>query len=282
MIDGRFPEAPRFSFLHELNWRTRWTPSAIIYIIMDHVEVQAMRDHEDRHWWYRGRRRIVEDELARLPLKPAARVLDAGCGSGRLLDELTAYGSVSGLDMNPASVATARERGHEDVQEGVVEALPWQDETFDLITCLDVVEHTADDRVSLRELRRVLRPEGRLLITVPAYQALWSSHDVFNRHYRRYDRGMLRAAAADADLTIERMTYFNSLLLPPAAAVRLLQRRRLRGLDANGNGKHRSDVELTPQWLSSTLELPLRLEAAWLRGGRTLPGGLSLLALLRR
>jgi SAM-dependent methyltransferase len=252
---------------------------------MDRVEVAAMRGHEDHHWWYRGRRRIVEEELTRLSLPRDARVLDAGCGSGRLLDELVAYGQVSGLDMNPDSVATAQERGHDDVRQGVVEHLPWDDETFGLITCLDVVEHTANDRVTLRELRRVLRPDGYLLITVPAYQALWSSHDVFNRHYRRYDRRMMRSAAAESGLRIERMTYFNSLLLPPAAAVRLLQRLRYRETVRNGdatNGAHRSDVELTPQWLSPLLELPLRAEAGWLRGGRTIAGGLSLLALLRR
>jgi SAM-dependent methyltransferase len=249
---------------------------------MDGVEVQAMLDNEDRHWWYRGRRRIVQRELERLPVPAGAHVLDAGCGSGRLLDELVRYGwHVSGLDMNPDSVEIARGRGHADVQQGVVEALPWEDETFDLVTSLDVVEHTADDRVSLRELRRVVRTGGRLLITVPAYQALWSSHDVFNRHYRRYDRKMMRAAAAEVGLTIERMTYFNSLLLPPAAAVRLLQRVRHRGNGTATNG-HSSDVELTPPWLSPALELPLRLEARWLGRERTLPAGLSLLAVLRR
>jgi SAM-dependent methyltransferase len=251
---------------------------------MDRVEVQAMLDNEDRHWWYRGRRRIVHDELSRLGIERGGRVLDAGCGSGRLLDELTQYGEVSGLDMNPDSVQIARERGHEDVHQGAVEALPWPDDTFDLVTCLDVVEHTADDRVTLRELRRVAKPGGRLLITVPALQALWSTHDVYNNHYRRYDRRSMRAAAADAGLAIERMTYFNSLLLPPAVLVRLLQRLRLR--NSNGNGaseaKHRSDVELTPLWMSSTLELPLRAEAVWLRRDRTLPVGLSLLAVMRK
>lgn len=243
-----------------------------------------MLDNEDRHWWYRGRRRIVQRELDHVPVPAGAHVLDAGCGSGRLLDELVRVGwHVSGLDMNPDSVEIARGRGHHDVHQGVVESLPWEDETFDLITSLDVIEHTADDRISMRELRRVLKTGGRMLITVPAYQALWSSHDVFNRHYRRYDRKMMRALAADLGLTIERMTYFNSLLLPPAAAVRLLQRMRHRG--ANGtatNGNHNSDVELTPQWMSPALELPLRLEARWLGREHTLPAGLSLLAVLRR
>lgn len=259
---------------------------------MDRVEVQAMLEQEDRHWWYRGRRRIVCDELAQLPTGPTMRVLDAGCGSGRLLDELRGYGHVTGLDLNPDSVEIARSRGHEDVVQGPVEQLPWEDETFDLVISLDMVEHTADDRVTLRELRRVTRQGGLFLMTVPALRALWSSHDVFNNHHRRYDRKMMRALAAETGWRIERMTYFNSLLLPPAAAVRLLQRMRHRELLANGHsdvtnetehGKHSSDVELTPPWMSPLFELPLKLEARWLDGGRrTLPAGLSLLAVLRR
>jgi SAM-dependent methyltransferase len=253
---------------------------------MDRVEVQAMLNQEDRHWWYRGRRRIVCEELAQLPTGPTVRVLDAGCGSGRLLDELRDYGHVTGLDLNPDSVEIARSRGHEDVVQGPVEELPWPDETFDLVISLDMVEHTADDRVTLRELRRVTKPGGYFLMTVPALRALWSSHDVFNNHFRRYDRRMMRALAAETGWSIERMTYFNSLLLPPAAIVRLLQRPRLRRQGAaggNGDVAHTSDVELTPQWLSPALELPLRFEAAWLRGGaRRIPAGLSLLTVLHR
>lgn len=260
---------------------------------MDRVEVQAMLEQEDRHWWYRGRRRIVCEELAQLPTGPEMRVLDAGCGSGRLLDELRDYGHVTGLDLNPDSVEVARSRGHEDVVQGPVEQLPWPDETFDLVISLDMVEHTADDRVTLRELRRVTKPGGYFLMTVPALRALWSSHDVFNNHFRRYDRKMMRALAADTGWSIERMTYFNSLLLPPAAAVRLLQRMRHRdameSYSSDGvtneteHGKHGSDVELTPPWMSPVLELPMKLEAKWLdRGRRSLPAGLSLLAVLRR
>jgi len=261
---------------------------------MDRVEVQAMLNQEGRHWWYRGRRRIVCDELAQLRTGSDMRVLDAGCGSGRLLDELRSFGQITGLDLNPDSVEIARSRGHEDVVQGPVESLPWPDETFDLVISLDMVEHTVDDRVTLRELRRVTKHGGRFLMTVPALRALWSSHDVFNNHHRRYDRKMMRVLAAETGWTIERMTYFNSLLLPPAAAVRIAQRLRHRDLMTNGHhpdevtnetdhGKHGSDVELTPPWMSPLLELPMKLEAKWLDGGRRkLPAGLSLLAVMRR
>jgi SAM-dependent methyltransferase len=244
---------------------------------MDTLETTAMVDHEDRHWWYRGRRRIVHDELARIALPRDARILDAGCGSGRLLDTLSEYGSVSAIDMSDYNVGLSRRRGHEDVHQAVVEDLPFEDETFDLITSLDVLEHTLDDRVALRELLRVTKPGGHLLATVPTYQALWSNHDVLNHHHRRYNRAMMADSAGAAGWTVQRMTFFNSFLLPPAAGVRMFQKLRREPIE-----HHRSDVDIGPEWLYPVLEMPMKAEAAWLRGNRTLPMGLSLLAVMRR
>jgi SAM-dependent methyltransferase len=241
---------------------------------MDERLMQAMLDVDEHHWWYRGRRRIVRAELDRLPLPPGARVLDAGCGSGRTIDELVDYGEVYGIELDPQAAAAARARGRGEVRIGRLEELPWGPGTFDLITCLDVVEHTPDDRVTLAELRRVCKPGGWLLVTVPAYQALWSLHDTANHHYRRYERATLRSAALAAGWRIERMTSFNGVLLPPAAAVRLAQRRRR---DMNN---YTPGITLGPQWLNAALEWPLRVESRWLARGRTLPAGLSLLAVL--
>lgn len=232
---------------------------------------------DERHWWYRGRRRIIRSELDKLPLPAGAQVLDAGCGSGRTLAELQPYGEVYGIELNPDAAAIAKDRGIGDVRIGRLEALPWADRTFDLVTCLDVIEHTPDDRATLRELRRVTKPGGWLLVTVPAYQALWSSHDEANHHYRRYGREMLAAAATGAGWDLERMTSFNSLLLAPAAAMRLAQRRQNH---RSGAPKHDPALRLGPPWLNDALEQPLRLEARWLARGRTLPLGLSLLAVL--
>jgi SAM-dependent methyltransferase len=243
---------------------------------MDERLMNAMLELDDRHWWYRGRRRIIRAELDRLPLPASARVLDAGCGSGRTLDELSPYGEVFGIELDPGAADVARARGRGEVVVGRLEELPWEDGSFDLITCLDVIEHTPDDRVTLSELRRVSRPGGYLLVTVPAYQGLWSTHDVANHHYRRYSRARLRAAARDAGWRVTRITSFNGLLLAPAAAVRLAERRRLR----EPNGDYKPELTLGPDWLNSLLEQPLRLEARWLSSGRTMPAGLSLLAVL--
>lgn len=242
---------------------------------MDDSELHAMLAHDEHHWWYRGRRRVLRAAINRCNLPPRPQLLDAGCGSGRTLDELAQLGTAAGVDLSPEAVAFTRRRGHEDVRVAAIESLPFDDATFDLVTCLDVIEHTPDDVASLAELRRVTRPGGVAIVTVPAHPVLWSHHDVVNRHYRRYRVRDLRAAAAAAGWDITFDTYFNSALLAPAAAVRLLQRTR------SGAGDQRSDLERTPAWLDRALELPLAAEARLVRARTRIPFGLSLLAVLR-
>jgi SAM-dependent methyltransferase len=242
---------------------------------VEDVEFRALVANDERHWWYRGRRRVINAQLERLDLPRGGAVLDAGCGSGRTMDELGRWGQVAGFDFNELGVRHARARGHSDVRQARVEEIPWPDGSFDLITCLDVIEHTPDDVASLRELRRVARPGATLLVTVPAYQLLWSSHDVANQHYRRYRRPQLVAAGRAAGWEPVTASYFNSLLLPPAALVRLLDRlRRRRPTD-------RPQLEMTPRALDRVLQLPMWGEAAAIRRGLRLPAGLSLMAVFR-
>ena len=234
-------------------------------------ELHAMITADERHWWYRGRRRILRATLDDLELPSPCRILDAGCGSGRTLDELRDYGDACGVDVSQEAVDATRARGHE-AHVGSVMDLPFADATFDLVTCLDVVEHTPDDRRTLSELRRVTRPGGMLLLTVPAHPLLWSAHDEANLHYRRYTRGSLIDAAVDADWAIGETTYFNAALLAPAAVVRLARRHAPKG---------RSEFSLTPPALDRVLEWPSRAEAALLQHGVRVPFGLSLLAVVR-
>jgi SAM-dependent methyltransferase len=227
---------------------------------------------EEAHWWYRGRRRIVREAVAALDLARPADILDAGCGSGRNLVELAPFGRLTGLEPSSASAEVARSRGLGTIVESGIERMPFEPESFDLVVSLDVIEHVGDHVAALRELRRVTRPGGRLLVTVPAYQALWSSHDVRNHHQRRYNRRTLVEPATAAGWSVVRTTHFNSLLLPAAAAARMVDRVARR----DGNG--RSELDRTTGPLNRLLEQPLRLEAALLRSGRRLPAGLSLMA----
>jgi 2-polyprenyl-3-methyl-5-hydroxy-6-metoxy-1,4-benzoquinol methylase len=241
---------------------------------MERSEYQAMLDGSERHWWYRGRRRIVLGVLERAGVRgEGVALLDAGCGSGRMLDDLARYGHARGIDSEALGVDAARGRGH-DVCLARVEELPYERASFDVVTCLDVIEHTPDDVRTLAELRRVTRPGGSLVLTVPAYPALWSRHDELNHHFRRYSRRALRRAAAGAGWHVEYETHFNGVYLLPAALVRLALRLR-------PDAQQRSELALTPASLDRLLELPLRLEAALIARGASLPAGLSLLAVLR-
>jgi SAM-dependent methyltransferase len=215
--------------------------------------------------------------LGRLSLPAGAAVLDAGCGTGRTMDELRGYGSVHGFDLNPLGVDHARGRGHGDVKVARVEEIPFGDGMFDLVTCLDVLEHTPDDVRSLAELRRVTRPGGFLVVTVPAYQFLWSSHDEANEHYRRYRRSSLRRPGEEAGWKPVSWTYFNSLLFLPGAAVRVGERLR-----RPHRRRGRPNAALTPRSWDRGLEWPLRLEAGLVRRGVRLPVGMSLLMVFRR
>lgn len=238
--------------------------------------MQVSFEVDEYHWWYQGRRLVLAAELARLPLAGYVSVLDAGCGSGRTMLDLAPLGEVCGVELDEDAAALARSRGDFEVHTGPIESLPWEDEKFDLVTSLDVIEHTPDDRASLREVHRVTRPGGFVLVTVPAYQWLWSQHDVANQHYRRYSRRTLIAALSAAGWQLQRITNFNSLLLPVAAPIRLLQR------DGRIDAHYRTDLEIGPRWLNRVLEAPLQAEARWLVRGHTLPAGLSLLAVARK
>jgi SAM-dependent methyltransferase len=236
-------------------------------------------DVEERHWWYRGRRAILDAVLdgLDLPARARARILDAGCGSGRNMVALARRGTVTGVELAPASLQIARERGVGDVLPGsLAEPLPFGDGAFDLAVALDVLEHVDDDAAALRELARVLAPGGRLLVTVPQYGWLWGEHDVLSHHHRRYTRSLLLERAAGAGLRAMRVTAFNTTLLPAIGAARIAQRIRRRAEPA-------SDLGRTPQGaVNAALERILRAEAMLIRGGHDLPVGVSLLAVLGR
>ena len=184
--------------------------------------------------------------------------------------ELSDFGTAVGLEPSRRGAEVARARGVGEVVVATIDAMPLDASRFDLITCLDVLEHIEDDREALRELRRVARAGGVLLITVPAYPRLWSSHDELNRHYRRYTRPELLGRATEAGWRPLRTTHFNALLLPVAAAWRLGERLRRDPAPAT------SELQRTPAALNWLLEQPLRAEAALLRSGRRIPAGLSL------
>lgn len=184
---------------------------------------------EDRHWWFASRTRAIRSVLDPVlpPRKNARRrILDVGCGAGNMMHHLAQYGTVTGVDNFEKPLEICRQRGY-DCRLAPAEQLPFQDNTFDLVALLDVIEHCGDDIAVLKESRRVCREGGRILITTPAFPSLWTSNDDLNGHKRRYMPDELKQKLATAGLTVERFTFNNFFVFPLAAG--LLSLRRIRG-----------------------------------------------------
>lgn len=232
---------------------------------------------EDRHWWFVGRREIFLRLLDRYlpPVNDGGprAILDVGCGTGTMLRHLERYGSPQGVEADEEAVRLCRERGEERVRLTNPPPLPFESEQFDLVTALDVLEHVEEDRRLVGEIHRVLRPGGAVLVSVPAFRFLWGIQDEVSQHRRRYVSREVRSLLTDAGFDIRRLSYFNSLLFGPIAAVRLL--RRLRPVPPRVT----SDFELTrPGRLNSLLALAFASESR-LIARRGLPFGVSILAL---
>lgn len=182
---------------------------------------------EQSHWWYIGRRKILArfvEDICRRVTDRRPRILDVGCGTGANLLMLSQFGDAEGVDVSEDALTFCRERGLDKVKLGAGEALPYDDGTFDLVTALDVVEHMDDDLAGLREMRRVLRPGGRVLLFVPTFMFLWGLQDEVSNHRRRYRLSELRRVLEQAGFEIERTTYANITFFLPILLVRQLMR----------------------------------------------------------
>ena len=193
-----------------------------------------MRRVEASHWWFVGRREIIRSFLLRLvrdlkaDRKPQdeqnLNILDVGCGTGANLEMLSEFGNAEGVDVSAEALSFCQARGLEKVKLGAAEALPYKNNSFDLVTGLDVVEHLDDDVGGLKEMRRVLRPDGRALLFVPAFMFLWGVQDDISNHRRRYTMKSLKNAVREAGFEVERATYVNISFFAPILLGRLFMR----------------------------------------------------------
>lgn len=193
---------------------------------MDRIVYDRMAAHDTTHWWYTARRDILSDYLGRYAgLPKAARLLEIGCGTGHNLPMLARFGDLDAIEIDAAARAIASERLGKPVGDAPLPELPGVPRgAYNLIAVLDVVEHIAADVTALAAMRDCLAPGGKILITVPAHQWMWSAHDVVNHHQRRYSKAGLKAALGKAGLKPTHFGYFNSLLFPLAAAARIAGR----------------------------------------------------------
>jgi SAM-dependent methyltransferase len=234
---------------------------------------------EQDHWWFRARRSIFTRVLdEQLPGGRAPRILDLGPGSGVNLPILAPRGRVTALDLSDVSLARCRAAGDNDQVLADATVAPFKSNTFDLVCALDVLEHIDDDRAALVQIERVLRPGGLFLFSVPAFGFLWGRQDVLSHHKRRYAKSELRERVTATGLEIEHLTYFNTLLFPPIAAVRVLMRPMLERSVAKGG----SDLSVKlPLGLDQVLYQSFACERGWVTR-HSLPFGVSMLGWARK
>jgi SAM-dependent methyltransferase len=187
---------------------------------------------EETHWWFVGRRKIIESFLKHVCVGLKSKettpesldILDVGCGTGANLEMLAQFGNADGVDISEEALEFCRARGLQQVRQGAAEALPYENNSFDLVTGLDVVEHLDDDVAGLKEMRRVLRPDGRAVLFVPAFMFLWGVQDDISHHRRRYTLDGLQEVVRKAGFEIERASYVNLSFFAPIFFGRLLMR----------------------------------------------------------
>ena len=238
---------------------------------MDRIVYERMAAHDTTHWWYRARRDILADYLTRWgDLPEDARILEIGCGTGHNLPMLAQFGEIDAIEIDETARAKASERLGKPVGTAPLpELVGVAPGSYDLVAVLDVIEHVEDDVAALKAIAAALKPGGKILITVPAHQWMWSAHDVVNHHKRRYSKGAFEALLAKAGLQGRKLGYFNSLLFPVAVAARFAGKLM---------GKDDSDDSPPPKPLNTLFEGIFRLERHMV-GRVPLPPGLSLIAL---
>jgi SAM-dependent methyltransferase len=239
---------------------------------MERAVFDRMAELDSRHWWFVARRRILADLIEReIPLPGDARILEIGCGTGHNFGMLERFGRIDAIEVDEAARSLAGSRLGREIGSAPLPELPGiADGSYHLIALLDVLEHIEEDQASLASIGRKLAPGGRILLTVPANQWMWSAHDAAHHHHRRYSKAGLRRVIEQAGLKIELISYFNSLLFPIAAGARIAGKLR---------GKAESDDAMPSAPINKVLETVFGLERH-IVGRIPLPAGVSLVAIL--
>ena len=241
---------------------------------MDISAYEKMANIEERSWWYRGRRTVCRALLERyFGGASKSEILDVGCGTGYNLQWLERFGNCRGVDMSELALQYCREKGLDKVLHHEAEGLPFADSEFELLTAFDVVEHISDDRAALQEFRRVLKPDGLVLIYTPALPQLYNEHDRIVHHKRRYRKSELEDKLSSAGFEVLHSSYVNFLMLPVVLLARFLMSLRT-------ERRHR-EMEVPPEPFNFLFTQICQLESRWVLSGGP-PVGITLALVARR
>ncbi len=245
---------------------------------MDDAYISLYHELEESHWWFRGRRDIIRRLVQGYDRDSA--ILEVGCSGGPLLELLEAQGfrHAVGIDLVERSVDLCRSRGRKDVAVADGCRTGFRDNQFELVIASDVLEHIEKPEIGLNEWSRILAPGGRLLVFVPAFQFLWSSHDKLNCHHRRYTKRELKELLKKSGFIIERATYWNFCFFAPAVALRTAEKILGRHQQETKGGQLKKISFI----VNKTLETVIKLENMVLAAGLNFPFGVSVFAMARK
>jgi ubiquinone/menaquinone biosynthesis C-methylase UbiE len=246
---------------------------------MDISEYGVMYRLEQSYWWFLGKQFLVREQVKRLLANrgTGSRILDIGSGTGIILKTLEEFGQAFGMEMSSEAIHFLKKRSLQRVVcSNAEQALPFKNNSFSLVTCLDVLEHLDHDKELLVEMVRVCEDGGHVLVTVPAFNRLWSPHDTVLHHRRRYTRTRLLSQLSGLSGQVVKASYYNFVLSLPILAVR-----KLRVLFPE-KGRGHSDFFIgLPESVNRLLSALYTLEILGLQLFRY-PYGVSLLVVLRK
>jgi len=234
---------------------------------------KEMYELEDKHWWHIAKREVVLNLIKKYCKKKNPEILDVGCGTGKNIETFSNLGTVYGIDYSKNAINFCKKRGLLKISLGNSERTTFKNGAFDLITALDVLEHT-NDKNTISEIHRALKPEGIFILTVPAYPSLWSKWDEDLGHKRRYTLKNINKLLINNGFSIIKSSYFFSFIVIPAYILRRIKSRLY------GNN-YPSDFKIVTPLLNSLLLHLSKLEKLFfLKTG--IPFGTSIVCVAKK
>lgn len=233
-------------------------------------------DKEETHWWHRNKKALLQLLLKKESkfLTSNSKALDVGCGTGMLLNIMNKKMKAYGIDNQPLAIKFCKEKGLKNIKKGNSEELGFRSNQFDLITMFDVLEHTNEDK-TIKEVNRILRKNGLVFITVPAYQWMWSKWDEILGHHKRYTSEELKALLQENGFKIKKLSYLYSFLLPVAYIVR-----KIKSISSK-SGEYSSDFWTPPKLANEFLFNIAKFELSYFNNA-DIPFGLSVVAIAKK
>ena len=232
---------------------------------------------QKKHWWFVSKKKIVScfiENILNGQKKKEINILDVGCGSGLMLEKLSEYGTVYGMDFSDEAIKFSGEIFAGEIRKGALpNEVPFEDNFFDLIVALDVIEHIDEDIDSLKTIKTKLKKGGKAIITVPAYMFLWSEFDEINQHKRRYTVSDLKNKLEKSGLGINKISYYNTFLFPIVYIVRIGNKLLKKNAE--------NEVNMPAKYVNIILEKIFSFESLLLNK-INMPFGVSILAIVEK